>query len=82
MPMKFMSIQAMVDGCFAQRARVVRCLSGSVAGGLAMLVGFVAAEVLQLLDEQRARDRDNQGLYSEVPCLSVSPVAKPTMGTG
>ena len=51
LPMKFMSIQATVDG-FAQRPRVVRRLGGQqVASDLAVLVGLVAAEVLQLLDE-------------------------------
>ena len=48
--MKFMSIQAMVDG-LAQRTRVVRRLGGLVAGDLAVLVGLVAAEILQPLDE-------------------------------
>ena len=50
LPMKFMSIQATVDG-LAERPRVVRRLGGLVAGDLAVLVGLVAAEILQPLDE-------------------------------
>ena len=70
--MKFMSIQATVDG-FAQRPRVVRRLGGLVARDLAMLVVLVTAEVLQLLDERGARDGDQPGLEQRGAVLVGEP---------